>query len=143
MTTTAITSGLLPSRTAASPGAATGGVQLLLRLEGAAILAAAVIAYRLLGGGWGMFALLFLIPDLSMFGYAVGRRTGAFTYNAVHSYLGPILLTGLAWQLHASSMPYLIVTIWAAHIGFDRLLGYGLKYGAGFKFTHLGATAPE
>ena len=28
--------------------------------------------------------------------------------------------------------------IWLAHIGIDRALGYGLKYGAGFTFTHLG-----
>jgi len=28
--------------------------------------------------------------------------------------------------------------IWITHIGFDRALGYGLKYSAGFKFTHLG-----
>ena len=28
--------------------------------------------------------------------------------------------------------------IWLAHIGFDRALGYGLKYAAGFTFTHLG-----
>ena len=28
--------------------------------------------------------------------------------------------------------------IWLAHIGFDRALGYGLKYASGFGFTHLG-----
>jgi hypothetical protein len=28
--------------------------------------------------------------------------------------------------------------IWAAHIGFDRGLGYGLKYPTGFGDTHLG-----
>lgn len=28
--------------------------------------------------------------------------------------------------------------IWCAHIGFDRALGYGLKYPEGFGFTHLG-----
>jgi hypothetical protein len=28
--------------------------------------------------------------------------------------------------------------IWIAHIGFDRLMGYGLKIGPGFKDTHLG-----
>ena len=31
-----------------------------------------------------------------------------------------------------------IAMIWLAHIGFDRALGYGLKYSAGFGFTHLG-----
>ena len=28
--------------------------------------------------------------------------------------------------------------IWCAHIGFDRALGYGLKYSSGFGHTHLG-----
>lgn len=28
--------------------------------------------------------------------------------------------------------------IWSAHIGFDRLLGYGLKMENGFSETHLG-----
>jgi hypothetical protein len=31
-----------------------------------------------------------------------------------------------------------VALIWLAHIGFDRALGYGLKYGKGFGFTHLG-----
>jgi hypothetical protein len=31
-----------------------------------------------------------------------------------------------------------IPLIWVAHIGFDRLLGYGLKYPTGFGNTHLG-----
>ena len=31
-----------------------------------------------------------------------------------------------------------LALIWLAHIGIDRALGYGLKYGAGFGFTHLG-----
>jgi hypothetical protein len=28
--------------------------------------------------------------------------------------------------------------VWIAHIGFDRLLGYGLKYDTAFKDTHPG-----
>jgi hypothetical protein len=31
-----------------------------------------------------------------------------------------------------------LALIWANHIGVDRLLGFGLKYGDGFGFTHLG-----
>ena len=31
-----------------------------------------------------------------------------------------------------------LALIWAAHIGFDRALGYGLKYPSGFGDTHLG-----
>jgi hypothetical protein len=28
--------------------------------------------------------------------------------------------------------------IWLLHIGFDRAIGYGLKYPSSFKETHLG-----
>ena len=38
----------------------------------------------------------------------------------------------------ASPLTLSIAMIWLAHIGFDRALGYGLKYSAGFGFTHLG-----
>jgi hypothetical protein len=31
-----------------------------------------------------------------------------------------------------------VALIWVNHIGVDRLLGYGLKYADGFKWTHLG-----
>jgi hypothetical protein len=31
-----------------------------------------------------------------------------------------------------------IPLVWAAHIGFDRGLGYGLKYPSAFGDTHLG-----
>jgi hypothetical protein len=36
-----------------------------------------------------------------------------------------------------------IAIIWLAHIGMDRVVGYGLKYSAGFGFTHLGRVGPE
>jgi hypothetical protein len=44
------------------------------------------------GGEWGIFAALFLIPDLSMLGYLVGPRRGAVIYNLVHIYVAPALL---------------------------------------------------
>jgi hypothetical protein len=33
---------------------------------------------------------------------------------------------------------FAIAAVWAAHIGFDRMLGYGLKYSSAFSDTHLG-----
>ncbi|WP_147073772.1 DUF4260 family protein [Sulfuriferula plumbiphila] len=46
------------------------------------------------------------------------------------------------WEL-ASFLQYPSLSsagvIWCAHIGFDHVLGYGLKYSAGFRFTHLGS----
>jgi hypothetical protein len=69
--------------------------------------------------------------------YLADARTGAIIYNAAHSYMAPmtLMVTGLAL---ASPLVLSIAMIWLAHIGFDRALGYGLKYSAGFGFTHLG-----
>lgn len=126
---------------AARPARFAGGVhglpRLLLRVEGGLILAAAMLAHARLGGSWGTFALLFLLPDLSMLAYLVGPRAGAAAYNAAHSHIAPALLVAAAYTLGA---PLLLLgaAIWAAHIGFDRMLGYGLKYGTAFGDTHLG-----
>jgi len=120
-----------------APGVTAGGVAATLRLEGGAALAASVIGYQTLGGAWWMFAALFLIPDLSMLGYLLNRSVGAFCYNLGHSYLAPAALALAAYLADTPSL-YPIALIWTAHIGFDRLLGYGLKYAAGFGVTHLG-----
>ncbi|MDR3408864.1 MAG: DUF4260 domain-containing protein [Methylovirgula sp.] len=127
------------SHSDASPsGAATGTVALLLRLEGGLVFAASIVAYWRLDGNWWLFLLLLLAPDISMVGYLRGPRIGALSYNSVHTYLVPALLAGWAWLFHAAPLPYLIGAIWCAHIGLDRLLGFGLKYPEGFGFTHLG-----
>jgi hypothetical protein len=114
-----------------------GTPKLLLRLEGLAMLAAAVAGFRALGGSWGFFAALFLVPDLSLLGYLAGPKVGALVYNAGHSLIGPLLLAG-AGLVAGGSMVWLLALIWVAHIGFDRALGYGLKYPAAFGATHLG-----
>ena len=125
------------SITLASAGATRGAVTVLLRLEGALAAALAVLAYRHLGGGWAQFFGLFLLPDLSMLGYLAGRRQGAFWYNAGHTYGAPAALA-LASLALARPAWLPLAAIWAAHIGFDRLMGYGLKYPAAFGATHLG-----
>ena len=109
---------------------------LLQRLEGLAALAAAVTAYSWLGQSWLLFALLFLAPDLFMLGYLRSPRLGALTYNLGHTYVTPALLA--LFGLWTGPLAYGLAAIWVAHIGFDRLLGYGLKLDAGFGQTHLG-----
>lgn len=127
--------------TAPAAGAASGGVRLLLRLEGLVVLAAALAGYSQLGAGWGAFGLLFLLPDLSWLGYLAGPRQGAAAYNAAHSYLGPIALLALG-ALGELPGALALGLVWCAHIGFDRMLGYGLKYASGFGDTHLGRLGP-
>jgi hypothetical protein len=117
--------------------AGNGAVPALLRAEALVELALAVAAYRYLGGSWPMFAILFLAPDFSMAGYLINPRVGAHAYNLGHTYVAPALLF-LVGHLIAAPLTSSLALIWAAHIGFDRLLGYGLKYPAGFRATHLG-----
>lgn len=107
------------------------------RLEGLALLAVAALAYGRFGQGWGMFAILFLTPDLSFFGYLAGPRIGALIYNLAHSLIGPLLLAG-AGLLTDQGLVFGLSLIWLAHIGFDRALGYGLKSPEAFGITHLG-----
>ena len=126
---------------AETSGAVTGGVRTLLRLEGLTLLAAMTLLYWLSGGSWWLYALLFLAPDLSFAGYLAGPRLGAAVYNAAHSYLAPMMLVAAGLALGSSLV--LAAMIWLAHIGFDRALGYGLKYSVGFGFTHLGRIGKE
>jgi hypothetical protein len=123
-------------------GATLPPVTVWLRMEGAAVLAAAVAAYAYGDYSWLLFAALFLAPDLSFAGYLTGPRTGASVYNALHSYVGPAIVVII---LLATERSLALPIIWAAHIGFDRLLGYGLKYPSAFRDTHLGmiGRAPE
>jgi hypothetical protein len=118
-------------------GAVTGGVKILLRLEGLTLFAGMVLLYAVWGGSWWIFALLFLAPDLSFIAYLLDARTGAIVYNAAHSYMLPAALMTLGFAL-PDTLTLSIAMIWLAHIGIDRALGYGLKYEAGFGFTHLG-----
>jgi hypothetical protein len=118
-------------------GAVGGGVRSVLRLEGLGLLTLAVSLYGRAGGDWKLFALLFLVPDLSFAGYLAGPRVGASAYNLMHSTLAPLGLAAIAIALN-QHVAMAISLIWLAHIGFDRALGYGLKYGRGFGFTHLG-----
>jgi Domain of unknown function (DUF4260) len=111
--------------------------RVLLLAEGAAIDLASIVAFSWSGASWWLFAALILAPDLSILCYLAGPRIGAIAYNAVHVYLGPIILFGAATTLTAPA-GIAIALVWSAHIGIDRMLGYGLKYGDGFTFTHLG-----
>jgi Domain of unknown function (DUF4260) len=122
---------------AGTDGAVTGGARALLRLEGFLLFAAMVLLYAQRGGPWWLFLVLFLAPDLSFAAYLSGARIGSVAYNAVHTTAGPIalLIAGFAFD---QALAISFASIWLAHIGIDRALGYGLKYSGGFGLTHLG-----
>jgi hypothetical protein len=110
---------------------------LFLRSEGVALAGLTTFLYGSLEGGWILFLLLLLVPDVCIVGYAWGPRVGAVVYNSFHTYLPPAVLVvvGVAADVR---LAVLLGLIWFAHIGMDRTLGYGLKRTTGFRDTHLG-----
>ncbi len=118
-------------------GTVSGGLRTLLRLEGLTLFAGMTLLYAVWGGYWWIYVILFLAPDLSFLSYLAGPKVGAVVYNAAHSYMAPMMLMTTGFAL-TSPLTLSIAMIWLAHIGFDRALGFGLKYSAGFGFTHLG-----
>jgi Domain of unknown function (DUF4260) len=125
-----------------TPPAVTGQPLVFLRLEGAVLLAAATYLYQSTGASWWLYAALFLAPDLSFAGYFGGPRVGAIVYNIAHTIIGPLAL-GICGLYTRTPLAVQCSLIWLAHIGFDHLLGYGLKYNNGFAFTHLGRLRGE
>ena len=109
----------------------------LLRLEEFLMFVLAIFLFSGLHASWGLFALLFFAPDLSMIGYLANPRLGAWTYNLIHHkglavtlYVLGSLLT-IPWLTFAGLLLF-------AHSSFDRILGYGLKHEDAFQNTHLG-----
>lgn len=105
--------------------AVAGAPRLLPRLEGLALFVLGRGAFSQTGLPWWLYAVLFFIPDLSFAGYGAGPGTGPAILLGAGLVLGTSVILGTA-------------TVWAAHIGFDRMLGYGLKYTTAFSDTHLG-----
>jgi hypothetical protein len=109
---------------------------ILLRMEGFLILSVSVLLYWQMHFGWLIFVILLLAPDISMVGYLGGVKIGASIYNLVHTLIGPLLLIGFS-LLTARNSLLAYGLIWTAHIGMDRVMGFGLKYPTNFKDTHL------
>ena len=109
---------------------------LFQRIEGGALFVAVTFIYWLFGLDMGLFLLLFFSFDISILGYLVNPRVGAISYNAVHSFVGPSAL--LAIGLYTSSIvACAYALIWFAHLGFDRMIGFGLMHPDEFGNSHL------
>jgi hypothetical protein len=108
----------------------------LLRVEEACLLSGAVWFYAHLHFSWWLFAVLFFTPDLFMLGYLVNPRLGSAAYNFGHARFVPLALLAAGYSSGHPAMSA-VALIWFAHIAFDRVFGYGLKYPTFFKDTHL------
>jgi hypothetical protein len=121
----------------AETGTVAGTPRRWLRVEGATLFAGSLIAYSTTDQAWWLVPLTLLLPDLTMIGYLGGTRLGAYLYNLGHS--TPLAAATIAigwWQ--DTSLVVALGLVWLAHIGLDRLIGYGLKYEDHFQHTHLG-----
>ncbi|REC47330.1 DUF4260 domain-containing protein [Chryseobacterium pennipullorum] len=112
-------------------------MKLQLKFEYIAFLILGILAFARTEYSWWWFAALFLAPDISMLGYTLNNKVGAFCYNLFHHF-GVAVVVYLAGII--LSLPYLqmIGAILFSHSAFDRILGYGLKYPDSFQNTHLG-----
>ena len=110
----------------------------LLRIEEFLLFGLALFLFSQLEYGWGTYALLFLAPDLSMIGYFLNPRSGAWTYNLIHHKGLAVVLYVLGSLL---SVPWLLFagTVLLGHSSLDRVFGYGLKHEDAFQHTHLGS----
>jgi hypothetical protein len=114
-------------------------MDIAIKIEEAAITAVSIYflsKYNLGLPVWAL-ALLFFSPDLSMLGYLLNTRIGAFTYNLFHHRGLALALLAVGFFMHVD----VLITgglLLVAHSSFDRMLGYGLKFSDDFKHTSLG-----
>lgn len=114
----------------------------LLKSEEAVQFLATIALFSQLDYAWWVFPALLFLPDVSMLGYLVSPRIGAFTYNFGHHKGLAVALGILGWWLGNSTLELTGVILFA-HASFDRIWGYGLKYPDAFKHTHLGGLDGE
>ncbi len=109
----------------------------IVQLEELAMLGLGIYLFSLLSFPWWLFLALFLLPDIGMVGYLINTRIGALTYNILH-HKGVAICIYFVGLYLSNEFILLSGIMLFSHAAFDRILGYGLKYEKGFKYTHLG-----
>lgn len=111
-------------------------MKLTIKLEESFMLVICIYALYLLKVDWWYYPIMFLGPDISMLGYLFGNKAGATIYNIFHHKGIAILVFSSAIITH-SWLAEVAGIILFGHSSMDRMMGYGLKYFKGFKYTHL------
>lgn len=109
----------------------------LLKLEELGQFILSIILFGQLDYSWWIFPICILLPDLSMIGYLINTKTGAWLYNFFHHKLVAIIIVISGFWLN-NSLLTLAGVILFGHSSMDRMFGYGLKFNDDFKSTHLG-----
>lgn len=109
----------------------------VIKLEELGLFILGIYLFSLLNYQWWWFPALILAPDLSMFGYVINPKAGAFSYNLFHHRGVAVLVYILGCYLRIEIVQLMGIILFS-HAAMDRIFGYGLKYETGFKYTHLG-----
>lgn len=114
-------------------------MDIIIKIEEAAITVVSIyfLSKYNLGMPFWVWALLFFSPDMSMLGYLVNTRVGAFTYNLFHHRAVALALVATGFLMHMDILTAGGLLL-LAHSSFDRMMGYGLKFPDDFKHTNLG-----
>lgn len=112
-------------------------MNVLLKLEEGALFLVCIFFFSKLNVAWWWFPALLFLPDVGMLGYLINTRIGAYTYNLFHLRFVAALVAFYALT-YGNDYWKLAAIILFAHISFDRVFGYGLKYSDSFTNTHLG-----
>lgn len=112
-------------------------MNILLKLEEFALFIICIVLFNRLDFAWWWFPALLLLPDIGMLGYLFNAKVGAITYNLFHHRLVAAIIALYAYA-YGNDAWKLAAIILFAHISFDRIAGYGLKYSDSFHHTHLG-----
>ena len=112
-------------------------MKITLKLEELVMLIFGIYLFSGLDFSWWWFVGLFFVPDIGMLGYLINDKIGAFMYNIFH-HKGIALLLYMIGLFLENEILQLAGIVLFSHSSFDRMVGYGLKYENGFKFTHLG-----
>ncbi|HMR19656.1 MAG TPA: DUF4260 domain-containing protein [Sphingobacterium sp.] len=109
----------------------------LLKLEELGQFLLSIILFNQLEYAWWVFPACLLLPDLSMIGYLVNPKIGAWMYNFFHHKLVAVSVLSLGLWMNNASLTLAGVILFG-HSAMDRIFGYGLKFNDNFKHTHLG-----
>jgi hypothetical protein len=97
----------------------------LIKLEEAGITFISIYFLSIYNLGLPLWAwvLLFFSPDISMLGYVLGAKIGAYSYNIVHHRAVALALVAIG-LFFSSNICISIGILLFAHSSFYRMLGY-------------------
>jgi hypothetical protein len=109
----------------------------IIKLEEAGMFLLSIYLFNQLGFAWWLYLAFILTPDISMAGYLINNKTGTIYYNIAH-HKGLAVLIYIAGSYLGNPPLQFAGLVLFGHSSLDRMMGYGLKYFKGFRYTQLG-----